>query len=160
DGAPHLRATIVEAYDGARRLVQFSQPITPLLEKVGHVPLPPYIRAELSDRDRYQTVYGLNPGSAAAPTAGLHFTPQLLTGLRGQGVEIDFIPLHVGLDTFQPVTAAAPDQHKLHGEWCEVPQQTADHLNAARREGRRIIAVGTTSVRTLETAARQATSGQ
>ncbi len=156
DGAPHLRATVLEAPDGPRRVVQFSQPITPLLERVGHVPLPPYIHAELAQRDRYQTVYAFLPGSAAAPTAGLHFTPELMIDLRSQGIEIDFITLHVGLDTFAPVTEAVPDQHSMHGEWCEVPAPTADRINTAKREGRRVIAVGTTSVRTLESAAQRA----
>jgi len=160
DGAPRLRATVVEALDGPRRVVQFSQPITPLLERVGHVPLPPYIHRELAERDRYQTVYAFMPGSAAAPTAGLHFTPELMVALRAQGVEIDFITLHVGLDTFAPVTEADPVQHNMHGEWCEVSIPTAERINAARREGRRVIAVGTTSVRTLESAAQKAEPGQ
>jgi S-adenosylmethionine:tRNA ribosyltransferase-isomerase len=160
DGAPRLRATIIEAQDGPRRVVQFSQPVTPLLEKVGHVPLPPYIHRELAGRDRYQTVYAFSPGSAAAPTAGLHFTPELMVALRAQGVEIDFITLHVGQDTFTPVTEADPGTHAMHGEWCEVSAKTADRINIARREGRRIIAVGTTSVRTLESAAARAAPGE
>src|SRR5579859_1092480 len=159
DGAPRLRATVQEAYDGARRLVQFSQPITPLLQHIGHVPLPPYIHSELADRDRYQTVYAFNPGSAAAPTAGLHFTPELMTALRAQGVDIDFVTLHVGLDTFVPVTEDNPEQHAMHGEWCEVAAATAERINTAKREGRRVIAVGTTTVRTLESAAQAAPPG-
>jgi S-adenosylmethionine:tRNA ribosyltransferase-isomerase len=160
EGAPRLRATVLEAPDGPRRVVQFSQPITPLLERVGHVPLPPYIHRELAERDRYQTVYAFAPGSAAAPTAGLHFTPDLMIALRAQGVEIDFITLHVGVDTFAPVTEDEPGQHNMHGEWCEVSIATADRINTARRQGRRIIAVGTTSVRTLESAAQKAEVGQ
>jgi S-adenosylmethionine:tRNA ribosyltransferase-isomerase len=160
EGAPRLKATVLEAYEGPRRLVQFSQPITPLLERVGHVPLPPYIHAELADRSRYQTVYAYTPGSAAAPTAGLHFTPELITALRAQGVDIDFITLHVGLDTFVPVTEDQPDQHSMHGEWCEVSDVTAARINAARRAGRRVIAVGTTCVRTLESAAQKAPPGK
>lgn len=160
DGAPHLRARVLEELEGPRRVVQFSQPITPLLERVGHVPLPPYIHSELAQRDRYQTVYAFAPGSAAAPTAGLHFTPELLVQLRAQGIEIDFVTLHVGVDTFVPVTEAQPEQHKMHGEWCEVSAATADRINTAKHEGRRVIVVGTTSVRTLETAAQLAPPGQ
>jgi S-adenosylmethionine:tRNA ribosyltransferase-isomerase len=160
EGAARLRATVLEAYDGPRRLVQFSQPITPLLERIGHVPLPPYIHAELADRDRYQTVYAFNPGSAAAPTAGLHFTPELMTQLRQQSIEIAFITLHVGLDTFAPVTEDQPDRHSMHGEWCELSAPTADRINAAKQAGRRVFAVGTTSVRTLESAAQLAPPGQ
>jgi S-adenosylmethionine:tRNA ribosyltransferase-isomerase len=160
DGAPHLRARVLEVLDGPRRVVQFSQPITPLLERVGHVPLPPYIRGELAERDRYQTVYAIAPGSAAAPTAGLHFTPELMVQLRAQGIDIDFVTLHVGLDTFVPVTEAQPDQHKMHGEWCEVSATAADRINTAKRDGRRVIAVGTTSVRTVESAAQLAPSGR
>jgi S-adenosylmethionine:tRNA ribosyltransferase-isomerase len=156
EGAPRLRATVIETLDGARRVVQFSEPVAPLLERVGHVPLPPYIHTELADRDRYQTVYALAPGSAAAPTAGLHFTPELMVALRAQGIELDYITLHVGLDTFAPVSEADPSQHAMHGEWCEVSATTADRINAARREGRRVMAVGTTSVRTLESAAQRA----
>ena len=160
EGAPRLRATVLEVQDGPRRVIQFSQPIRPLLERVGHVPLPPYIHQELAERDRYQTVYAFMPGSAAAPTAGLHFTPELMISLRAQGVEIDFITLHVGLDTFAPVTEDEPEQHNMHGEWAEVSIPTADRINAARREGRRVIAVGTTTVRTLESAAQKAEPGQ
>jgi S-adenosylmethionine:tRNA ribosyltransferase-isomerase len=159
EGAARLRATIIEAYDGARRLVQFSQPITPLLQRIGHVPLPPYIHSELADRNRYQTVFAMNPGSAAAPTAGLHFTPELMTALRAQGVEIEFVTLHVGLDTFVPVSEDNPQEHPMHGEWCEVAAVVADHINAARQEARRVIAVGTTCVRTLESAAQAAPAG-
>ncbi len=156
DGAPRLRATVLEVLDGPRRVVRFSQPVTPLLERVGHVPLPPYIHAELAERDRYQTVYALAPGSAAAPTAGLHFTPELMIALRAQGIQMDYITLHVGLDTFAPVSEGDPSQHAMHGEWCEVSATTADRINTARHEGRRVIAVGTTSVRTLESAAQTA----
>ena len=159
EGAPRLRARVIEALDGPRRVVRFSQPIRPLLERVGHVPLPPYIHRELAERDRYQTVYAYASGSAAAPTAGLHFTPELMIALRTQGVAIDFVTLHVGLDTFAPVTEAEPTQHNMHGEWCELSVATAGRINAARRAGRRVIAVGTTSVRTLESAAQQAQPG-
>ena len=160
DGEAGLRAVVLEAYDGPRRLVQFSQPISSLLERVGHVPLPPYIHHELADRERYQTVFAVNPGSAAAPTAGLHFTPELLDRLRASGVETDFITLHVGLDTFAPVTEDKPGEHPMHGEWCELAPETAARINAAKRAGRRVIAVGTTSVRTLESAPPGARNGQ
>jgi S-adenosylmethionine:tRNA ribosyltransferase-isomerase len=152
EGTRGLRATVIESLDGPRRVVRFSRPVTPLLEKVGHVPLPPYIRAELADRGRYQTVYGRMPGSAAAPTAGLHFTPGLLAALRQGGVEIESITLHVGVDTFAPVTEADAAEHAMHGEWCELTPAAAARINLAKREGRRVIAVGTTSVRTLESA--------
>lgn len=147
--------TILEFLDGAERLLLFSEPIEPYFPKVGHVPLPPYIHEKLSDPERYQTVYAREPGSAAAPTAGLHFTPRLLEELQGKGVKLAYVTLHVGLDTFAPVTEADPSTHKIHTEWCELPQVTADAINQAREAGGRVIAVGTTSVRTLETASTQ-----
>ena len=145
-------ATIVEFLDGAERLLLFSEPIEPYFPKVGHVPLPPYIHEKLSDPERYQTVYSHDPGSAAAPTAGLHFTPRLLDELQAKGVRIAYVTLHVGLDTFAPVTEDNPEKHKIHTEWCELPQETADAINQTKQTGGRVIAVGTTSVRTLETA--------
>jgi S-adenosylmethionine:tRNA ribosyltransferase-isomerase len=159
EGAPTVRAVVVEAFDGPRRLVQFSEPITPVLERVGQMPLPPYIHAELADRERYQTVYARVPGSAAAPTAGLHFTPALLERLRAAGILTDYVTLHVGLDTFQPVREADASEHAMHGEWCELRPETAARINAAKAEGRRVIAVGTTTVRTLESAPRGALDG-
>lgn len=121
-----------------------------ILNELGHVPLPPYIKETLDDPERYQTVYAKNPGSAAAPTAGLHFTPELLTAIEDKGIEILKVTLHVGLGTFKPVEADEIDAHKMHEEVYEVSQNTADRLNLAKCEERRIIAVGTTSVRTLE----------
>jgi S-adenosylmethionine:tRNA ribosyltransferase-isomerase len=159
EGAPGVTAVVIETFDSPRRVVQFSEPITPVLERVGQVPLPPYIHAELADRERYQTVYARVPGSAAAPTAGLHFTPALLERLTAAGVQSDHVTLHVGLDTFQPVREAEAAEHRIHGEWCELRPETAERINTARREGRRVIAVGTTSVRTLESAARGAPEG-
>jgi S-adenosylmethionine:tRNA ribosyltransferase-isomerase len=147
-------AEIVEILEGSERLIQFSEPIEPYFSKVGNVPLPPYIHEKLSDPERYQTVYAREPGSAAAPTAGLHFTPRLLEELQVQGIRIAYVTLHVGLDTFAPVTEDNPEQHKIHTEWCELPQETADAINETKRNGGRVIAVGTTSVRTLESAAR------
>jgi S-adenosylmethionine:tRNA ribosyltransferase-isomerase len=115
--------------------------------------LPPYIHEKLDDPERYQTVYAREPGSAAAPTAGLHFTPRLLEELQVKGVKIAYVTLHVGLDTFAPVTEDDPAEHKIHTEWCELPQETADLINQTKKSGGQIIAVGTTSVRTLESAA-------
>ena len=131
------------------------------LERLGHVPLPPYIvRADrTADRDRYQTVYARERGSVAAPTAGLHFTPQILERIRGRGVEIAQITLHVGLGTFQPLHAEKVEDHKLHSEHFSISVTTADQLNHARESGRRIVAVGTTTVRTLEFAAADSPSG-
>ena len=124
------------------------------LGQVGRVPLPPYIHTRLEDPERYQTVYARHPGSVAAPTAGLHFTEQLLERLRGHGVELAFVTLHVGLDTFRPVHGEDPTQHEIHTEYYELSREAADVLNRARDEGRRIVAVGTTSVRVLEQLAR------
>lgn len=146
-------AEIIALLNGAGRLVRFSEPIEPYFPKVGHVPLPPYIHAELRDPERYQTVYARQPGSAAAPTAGLHFTPRLLDELQQRGVRLAYVTLHVGLDTFAPVTEENPAEHKIHTEWCELPPETAAAIQQAKQAGGRVIAVGTTSVRTLETAA-------
>jgi S-adenosylmethionine:tRNA ribosyltransferase-isomerase len=125
------------------------------VERIGHVPLPPYIDREDSaaDRDRYQTVYAQARGSVAAPTAGLHFTPEILEQIRGRGIEIAEITLHVGLGTFQPVRVEKVEDHKLHREWYEISAEAARAINRAKAEGRRVVAVGTTTVRTLEYAA-------
>jgi S-adenosylmethionine:tRNA ribosyltransferase-isomerase len=152
------RVEILAVLDGSRRRIRFETPIEPFFPRVGHVPLPPYIHAELKDPERYQTVYAHEPGSAAAPTAGLHFTARLLDELRAAGVGVAYVTLHVGLDTFAPVTEDDPAEHSIHTEWCELPQSTAAAINAARASGGRIVAVGTTSVRTLESAA-QASGG-
>lgn len=148
-----VRAEIIEILDGSERLIKFSEPIEPYFPKVGHVPLPPYIHEKLSDPERYQTVYARDVGSAAAPTAGLHFTTQLMDELKEKGVKIAYVTLHVGLDTFAPVIEENPEEHKIHTEWCELPQETADLINETKNSGGRVIAVGTTSVRTLESAA-------
>ena len=147
------KAQIVEILEGSERLIKFSEPIEPYFSNVGNVPLPPYIHEKLDDPERYQTVYAREPGSAAAPTAGLHFTPRLLEELQVKGVKIAYVTLHVGLDTFAPVTEDDPKTHKIHSEWCELSQETADAINETRARGGRVIAVGTTSVRTLESAA-------
>jgi len=147
-------ADIVEVLDGSHRRLRFAEPIEPYFPKVGHVPLPPYIHEPLRDPERYQTVYAREPGSAAAPTAGLHFTTRLMDELKNQEVNFAEVTLHVGLDTFAPVTEDNPEEHQIHSEWCEVPPVTVDAVTRARHSGGRIIAVGTTSVRTLESAAR------
>ncbi len=147
------QAEIIELLDGSERLIRFSEPIEPYFSKVGNVPLPPYIHEKLDDPERYQTVYAREPGSAAAPTAGLHFTPRLLEELQARGVKVAYVTLHVGLDTFAPVNEENPEEHKIHSEWCELPQETADLINQARQADGRVVAVGTTSVRTLESAA-------
>jgi S-adenosylmethionine:tRNA ribosyltransferase-isomerase len=117
------------------------------------MPLPPYIHEKLNDPERYQTVFAKESGSAAAPTAGLHFTPRLLDKIQAMGVKTACVTLHVGLDTFAPVNEENPEEHRIHSEWCEVTQETADLINSTKRNGGRVIAVGTTSVRTLESAA-------
>lgn len=148
-------AEIIAVLDGSRRRIRFTEPIEPYFPKVGHVPLPPYIHEKLSDPERYQTVYARDPGSAAAPTAGLHFTPRLLEALQGRGIGLAYVTLHVGLDTFAPVTEENPAEHMIHTEWCDLPQASVDAISKSRQAGGRIIAVGTTSVRTLESAAQQ-----
>ncbi|HLO29950.1 MAG TPA: tRNA preQ1(34) S-adenosylmethionine ribosyltransferase-isomerase QueA, partial [Anaerolineales bacterium] len=147
-------AEVIELLNGSERLIRFSEPIEPYFSKVGNVPLPPYIHEKLSDPERYQTVYAREPGSAAAPTAGLHFTPHLLDQLQAKGVKIAYVTLHVGLDTFAPVTEENPEEHAIHREWCELSQETANLIDQTRQARGRVIAVGTTSVRTLETASR------
>jgi S-adenosylmethionine:tRNA ribosyltransferase-isomerase len=148
------KVQIVENLEGSERLIKFSEPIESYFSKVGNVPLPPYIHEKLDDPERYQTVYAREPGSAAAPTAGLHFTPRLLEELQVKGVKIAYVTLHVGLDTFAPVTEDNPEKHKIHSEWCELSQETANAINETHARGGRVIAVGTTSVRTLESASR------
>jgi S-adenosylmethionine:tRNA ribosyltransferase-isomerase len=148
------QAEIIEILEGSERLIRFSEPIEPYFSQVGNVPLPPYIHEKISDPERYQTVFAKEPGSAAAPTAGLHFTPELLDKLQEKGVKIAYVTLHVGLDTFAPVTEDSPEEHKIHTEWCELPQETANLINETKQSDGRVIAVGTTSVRTLESAGR------
>jgi S-adenosylmethionine:tRNA ribosyltransferase-isomerase len=154
EGGPEAR--IVDDLGGSRRRLRFSEPVESFLAQSGQMPLPPYIHERLSDPERYQTVYATRPGSAAAPTAGLHFTPVLMQALRDQGVGFAEVTLHVGLDTFAPVKEEDPATHQIHTEWCELLPDAAEQICAARQAGGRIVAVGTTSVRTLETAARAA----
>ena len=124
-----------------------------VLERLGKMPLPPYIKEELQDQERYQTVYSRVNGSAAAPTAGLHFTPELLQALRDKGVRLAYVTLHVGLGTFRPVKAEEVTEHHMHSEFCMISQETADLLNRTRENGGRIVCVGTTSCRTIESLA-------
>lgn len=150
------RAKIEEVLDGPRRVIRFDPPVDSYLDQAGQMPLPPYIHTPLQSPERYQTVYARESGSAAAPTAGLHFTPELIQYLEGRGVRFARLTLHVGLDTFSPVREEDPQEHVIHTEWCELDDQAAKLINRTRREGGRVIAVGTTSVRTLETAAQAA----
>ena len=148
-----LKATVTNVLDGPQREIQFNRAINEELEIIGHTPLPPYIHETLDDDERYQTVYSRPPGSAAAPTAGLHFTGDLLLALREKGVLFETVTLHVGLDTFKPVEANEIADHHIHSEWATLSPDTAKRINEAKLAGGRIIAVGTTAVRTLETAA-------
>ena len=149
-----LTVEVLEARANGIKAVRLSS--EEAVERMGHTPLPPYIHHALDDPERYQTVYGRQPGSAAAPTAGLHFTPELLERIRDTGVETAFVTLHVGLDTFRPVQGEDPTEHHIHTEGYSVDSAACDALNRARAEGRRTIAVGTTSVRVLEQAAADA----
>jgi S-adenosylmethionine:tRNA ribosyltransferase-isomerase len=147
------RVEILQTLEGSRRLLRFLEPLEEMLPNIGEMPLPPYIHTHLANPERYQTVYSKETGSAAAPTAGLHFTPELMTRLEKQGIQFARVTLHVGLDTFAPVKEDDPEEHVIHSEWCEVTVDAAALINQAKENGKRVIAVGTTSVRTLETAA-------
>ncbi|HSQ28086.1 MAG TPA: tRNA preQ1(34) S-adenosylmethionine ribosyltransferase-isomerase QueA [Anaerolineales bacterium] len=151
EGGPE--AEIVEVLSGARRLIRFSEAIDPVLKDIGQMPLPPYIHTPLVEAERYQTVYARVSGSAAAPTAGLHFTPRLVEALETAGIRFTKILLHVGLDTFAPVSEETPQEHVIHTEWCQISPESAELINQTKAQGGRVIAVGTTSVRTLESAA-------
>lgn len=154
-GDGRLQAVCTEEMEHGGRKVEFKYTgiFYEVLESLGEMPLPPYIKEQLDDRERYQTVYSKEVGSAAAPTAGLHFTTELLDALKAKGVHIAFITLHVGLGTFRPVSAERIEEHEMHAEFYEMNEETADELNRVRKEGGRIISVGTTSTRTLETIA-------
>ena len=151
-GNGELVGEVVEELPGGNRLVKFSYEgiFLEVLDRLGKMPLPPYIKEELQDRERYQTVYSEVNGSAAAPTAGLHFTPELLTQLKEMGVNIGYVTLHVGLGTFRPVKEDEITDHEMHSEYCVIPQETADLINATKDRGGRVICVGTTSCRTIE----------
>ena len=154
-GGGILRAQIGDTTDAGGRIVTFLYEgvFEELLDQLGEMPLPPYIHEKLEDPSQYQTIYAKQEGSAAAPTAGLHFTPEVMERVRQRGVEIVPVLLHVGLGTFRPVKAENVSDHKMHSEYYEVTQEAADTINAARKKGGRIVCIGTTSVRTLETAA-------
>jgi S-adenosylmethionine:tRNA ribosyltransferase-isomerase len=150
-----LSATVVDVHEDGNRIVKFSYEgnFFSILDQIGQMPLPPYIKKELKDQERYQTVYSREVGSAAAPTAGLHFTKELLEKVKAMGVKVEFVTLHVGLGTFRPVTADKVTEHKMHSEHYMLPQETADIINETKKSGHRVIAVGTTSCRTLESVA-------
>jgi S-adenosylmethionine:tRNA ribosyltransferase-isomerase len=154
-GGPVAEGKVLSWTESGGRLIRWDRPIDDLLDELGIVPLPPYIRAPIADPERYQTVYARRRGSVAAPTAGLHFTPELLLSLREQGVQLAFVDLDIGLDTFRPVETEQVQDHHIHTERCSLSPDVARQINQAKLEGRRVIAVGTTSVRVLETAARQ-----
>ncbi|MCQ2911771.1 MAG: tRNA preQ1(34) S-adenosylmethionine ribosyltransferase-isomerase QueA [Clostridia bacterium] len=147
-----LTGEIVNVLDDGNRIIKFTYEgiWEEILDKIGVMPLPPYIHEKLEDKERYQTVYSKYEGSAAAPTAGLHFTKELLSDIKAKGVNIGYVTLHVGLGTFRPVQVDDVTNHVMHTEYCHVPKETADMINETKKNGHRVIAVGTTSVRTLE----------
>ena len=151
-GDGELTATVLAVTEGGNRIVQFHYEgiFLEVLERLGKMPLPPYIKAELNDAERYQTVYSREVGSAAAPTAGLHFTQELLQKLADKGVRLCYVTLHVGLGTFRPVKEEEIEDHPMHAEFCMIPEETARIVNETKKNGGRVIAVGTTSCRTLE----------
>lgn len=152
-----LRAVVEDIHEDGNRVLRFSYEgiFLELLESLGQMPLPPYIKAQLEDKERYQTVYSRHSGSAAAPTAGLHFTEELLEKIKNMGVDVCFVTLHVGLGTFRPVKAENIEDHEMHSEYCSIPAETAEAIEACRKRGGRVIAVGTTTCRTLESFARE-----
>jgi len=154
-GEGQLTATIEAEVEDGKRLVRFHYQgiFLEILEQLGKMPLPPYIKAELQDNERYQTVYSKVVGSAAAPTAGLHFTPELLAQIQEMGVKVCYVTLHVGLGTFRPVKAENILEHEMHSEFCMISQETADAINETKQQGGRVICVGTTSCRTVESMA-------
>ena len=151
-GEGQLQAEVQEVLPDGNRLVHFEYKgiFLEVLEELGRMPLPPYIKAELKDQERYQTVYSKVVGSAAAPTAGLHFTPELLEQIETMGVKLCYVTLHVGLGTFRPVKEDEITEHEMHSEYCVIPRETADIINETKKNGGRVICVGTTSCRTLE----------
>ena len=151
-GNGELTATVIEVREDGNRIVEFHYEgiFLEVLERLGKMPLPPYIKEELQDQERYQTVYTREVGSAAAPTAGLHFTRELLEKIREKGIKTAFVTLHVGLGTFRPVKAEEITDHHMHAELCQISKETAEVLNETKRSGGRVICVGTTSCRTLE----------
>ena len=156
-GNGELTAEIAEVLPDGNRLVQFHYEgiFLEVLDRLGKMPLPPYIKEELQDRERYQTVYSKVVGSAAAPTAGLHFTPELLRKIKDTGVNIGYVTLHVGLGTFRPVKEEEITDHEMHSEYCTVPAETAELINETKKKGGRVVCVGTTSCRTVESWAKE-----
>ncbi len=156
-GDGELTATVEAVAEGGNRIVQFHYTgiFLEVLERLGKMPLPPYIKEELQDGERYQTVYSRELGSAAAPTAGLHFTPELLEQIEQMGVKLCYLTLHVGLGTFRPVKEEKIEDHEMHSEFCMIPPETAETINTVKKNGGRVIAVGTTSCRTLESFAEE-----
>ncbi len=150
---PILLARVEETRPDGTWVLRFAEEVEPHLERLGMVPLPPYIHEPLADVERYQTVYARVAGSVAAPTAGLHFTPRLIAELQDRGVGFAFVVLHIGWDTFRPVKVEEIEAHPIHAEWCRVPDEVAQAVRETRRAGGRVVAVGTTAVRALETAA-------
>lgn len=152
-----MTATVIDVLEDGNRIVQFEceNNFFETLDKIGQMPLPPYIHEKLKDKERYQTVYSHELGSAAAPTAGLHFTKELMEKIKDKGVNIGYVTLHVGLGTFRPVKVDDVTTHKMHSEHFEVPKETADLINKTKENGKRVIAVGTTSCRTLESVAKE-----
>lgn len=149
-----LSAEVLEMGARGERVLEFNEPVEPHFDALGIMPLPPYIHQKLEDPERYQTIYSHTQGSAAAPTAGLHFTPELLLQLRERGIQTAYVTLHVGLDTFRPISAAKIEEHEIHREWCYLSNAVAEQINRTKVMGGRVVAVGTTSVRVLESAAR------
>lgn len=159
-GDGQLTGEVIEVLEHGGRRVKFSYQgvFLEILDQLGEMPLPPYIKEKLRDKNRYQTVYAKEEGSAAAPTAGLHFTTEILEALKAKGVKLCYVTLHVGLGTFRPVSAVNISDHHMHSEYYHIDQQTCDVINSARSENRRIIAVGTTSIRTLESVTKDRTT--
>ncbi len=153
-GNGELRAEVIDIVNEGNRLVKFEYEgvFEEVLDRLGEMPIPPYITQKLEDKNRYQTVYAKNPGSAAAPTAGLHFTPELMQKIKDKGINIGFVTLHVGLGTFRPVKVEDVNDHKMHSEFYILPGDVADLVNDTKRKGKRVISVGTTATRVLETA--------
>ena len=154
-----ITAEIIQDLGEARRLVRFDAPLSEKLEQIGEIPLPPYIHQPLQSIDEYQTVFARYSGSSAAPTAGLHFTQDLLDQIRFKGIQIAKITLHIGLDTFAPIKSENALDHPIHQEWCKLSAETAEQINRTSKTGGRVFGVGTTTVRTLETASQHAATG-
>lgn len=159
-GAPDATIVLREKLGEGQVVVEIGDELNAHLEGYGHVPLPPYITHHLDDEERYQTVYADQKGSAAAPTAGLHFTEEVFGQLRERGVDVAEVTLHVGLDTFRPVSEEYAEDHEIHSEWCSVPPETWEKIVRTKERGGRVVAVGTTSARTLESLGQRVTSGQ